>query len=112
MNAGFTKFKDPLSVVFGRYLCRQCLAMSKRSRNRCLAPAVSGKTVCRMHGGKSTGPNTPDGLLRLSRAKMTHGTQTRKNRLGHRVAMLALREQEKIALTNGFTWGEKIRGRK
>jgi hypothetical protein len=43
---------------------------------------------------------------------MTHGTQTRKNRLEHRVAMLALRKQEKIALTNGFIWGEKIRGKK
>lgn len=30
----------------------------------CLAPAVPGKRRCRMHGGLSTGPRTPEGKAR------------------------------------------------
>jgi hypothetical protein len=28
---------------------------------------------CRMHGGRSTGPKTPEGLARLAAAHTTHG---------------------------------------
>jgi hypothetical protein len=35
---------------------RQCRAMSKRTRCRCRAPALSGKLVCRFHGGKAGAP--------------------------------------------------------
>jgi hypothetical protein len=29
---------------------------------------------CRLHGGKSTGPQTPEGLERMRRAKTKHGS--------------------------------------
>jgi len=29
---------------------------------------------CRLHGGKSTGPRTPEGLERMRRAKTKHGS--------------------------------------
>jgi hypothetical protein len=29
--------------------------------------------LCRLHGGKSTGPRTPEGLERMRRAKIKHG---------------------------------------
>lgn len=32
----------------------------------CAAPPAEGRTRCRMHGGASTGPNTPEGRQRLS----------------------------------------------
>ena len=33
----------------------------------------NGKRQCRMHGGKSTGPRTPDGLERSRKANWKHG---------------------------------------
>ncbi len=34
----------------------------------------------RMHGGKSTGPRTPEGLERMRRAKTKHGNYTHETR--------------------------------
>ena len=34
----------------------RCSAKSKRSQKGCLAPAVRGRSVCRMHGGKAGAP--------------------------------------------------------
>jgi len=39
----------------------------------CRAPAIHGKLRCRMHGGRSTGPRTPEGLARLRAARTIHG---------------------------------------
>ena len=38
----------------------------------CRAPAMPNGR-CRMHGGRSTGPRTPDGFANLARARTTHG---------------------------------------
>jgi len=108
----FTRFSESQFLVFGRFNCSQCKAKSKRSGVRCRAPAVKGKSVCRMHGGKSTGPRTAEGLIRSSRARLTHATQTRTVRLAHKKAMIAIRVLEESALANGIAWGPKIRGRK
>ena len=47
------------------------------ARNRagepCRAPAMRGKKRCQMHGGKSTGPRTADGLARSKRSTWVHG---------------------------------------
>ena len=34
----------------------RCTAISKRTRQRCRAPAVRGWTVCRFHGARGGGP--------------------------------------------------------
>jgi hypothetical protein len=39
----------------------------------CRAPAIGGKLRCRMHGGRSTGPRTEEGLARLRKARTIHG---------------------------------------
>jgi hypothetical protein len=112
MKPTFTQFREPRCLVFGQYSCNQCKAKSKRSGVRCLAPAVKGKSVCRMHGGKSTGPRTEEGLLRSGRSRLTHGTQTRRSRLEHKKAMLAIRALEEGALLHGIPWGPRLAGRK
>lgn len=38
----------------------------------CKAPAMRNGR-CRMHGGKSTGPRTPEGLERSRKANLKHG---------------------------------------
>ena len=56
--------------------------------NPCQAPAMKNGR-CRMHGGKSTGPTTPDGLARLAAARTKHGYYSRENRAERRrVAVL------------------------
>ncbi len=42
-----------------------------RAGGSCAGPAVRGRARCRLHGGKSTGPKTPDGKARASHRK--HG---------------------------------------
>jgi hypothetical protein len=39
-----------------------------------------GNTRCRMHGGASTGPRTPEGLQRIVRARTKHGSYSAENR--------------------------------
>lgn len=43
-----------------------------RSGTPCNAPAMANGR-CRMHGGKSTGPRTPEGLERSRKANFKHG---------------------------------------
>ena len=43
-----------------------------RQGNACQAPAMPNGR-CRLHGGKSTGPRTPEGLARSQRARWKHG---------------------------------------
>ncbi|MEL0091154.1 MAG: HGGxSTG domain-containing protein, partial [Rhodospirillales bacterium] len=64
----------------GRICCKQCQAMSKRTRRQCKAPAIRGKNVCRTHGGLSTGPKTEQGRQRCAEAKTVHGNETREIR--------------------------------
>ena len=92
MKSSFSQFSEPRCAVFGRYDCNQCAAKSKRSGDRCRAPAVSGKSVCRMHGGKSTGPRTPEGKAALAARFLVHGTQTRRLRTLHREYMVEINQ--------------------
>ena len=55
----------------------RCQALSKRSHEQCKKAAVRGKQVCRIHGGKSTGPMTEQGRKRYAAAKTVHGWETR-----------------------------------
>jgi len=43
-----------------------------RKEAPCLAPAMKNGR-CRMHGGCSTGPRTPEGLVRSKKANWKHG---------------------------------------
>lgn len=43
-----------------------------RKGTPCRAPAMANGR-CRMHGGKSTGPRTPEGLKRSRKANWKHG---------------------------------------
>ena len=40
------------------------------------APALQTKLRCRMHGGKSSGPRTLDGLARIRAARTQHGRRS------------------------------------
>src|SRR5207237_10059845 len=53
------------------------------------------RSLCKLHGGKSTGPRTPEGLERSRRANWKHGHFSREakaERSRLRAAILALRD--------------------
>ena len=81
-----------LSTAGGRIVCKQCQATSKRTRLQCKAPAVKGKSVCRIHGGRSNGPRTAEGLQRCAEAKTVHGNETRAKRAERKLKALLLHE--------------------
>jgi hypothetical protein len=55
----------------------RCGARSKRTGKPCQAAAMSNGR-CKFHGGKSTGPRTPEGLERSRRANRKHGYYSRE----------------------------------
>jgi hypothetical protein len=48
-----------------------------RAAGSCQQPAMSNHR-CRLHGGHSTGPRTPEGLARLVAARTVHGGRSRE----------------------------------
>ena len=62
-------------------LAQACTRCGARTRigAACQSPAMPNGR-CRMHGGKSTGPRTTEGLERMRRAKTRHGIYTEEHR--------------------------------
>ena len=50
----------------------RCGARARTTGCPCRAPAMANGR-CRLHGGRSTGPRTPEGMARMIAAKTTHG---------------------------------------
>jgi hypothetical protein len=57
----------------------RCHARSKRTGEPCRQPAMTNG-CCRLHGGKSTGPRTPEGLERSRQANWKHGKYSRESK--------------------------------
>ena len=64
---------------FGRnWSGKRCLARARRG-SPCQNPAIGGRTRCKLHGGKSTGPRTPEGKARSIAAHTKHGRRSREH---------------------------------
>ncbi len=72
------------------HLAPRCGAKT-RAGCPCRAPAVHGKQRCRMHGGRSTGPRTEHGLVRLRAARTIHGQYSAEARAQTRYSLTLLR---------------------
>jgi hypothetical protein len=101
-----------LQTLGGRVTCERCQARSKRTGLQCKAPAISGKSKCRFHGGKSTGPKTAEGRLRCAQARTTHGEQTTSMRTDRSLATARLALLEEIGHGIKMMSGPRTRGRK
>ena len=103
-----------LTTLGGRVACRQCNARSKRTKQQCKAPAIKGKTKCRFHGGKSTGPKTAEGKARIAKAHTTHGRETTAKRIETSYKLAELYYLEQLGFSCGlFPAGtERTRGPK
>lgn len=74
---------------------RPCGART-RAGHPCRGPAMANGR-CRMHGGPSTGPRTPEGLARLRAARTRTGLHTAEM-VALRRAFAALRREARSAL--------------
>lgn len=74
----------------------RCGAHSRRTGNPCKAPAMKNGR-CRMHGGKSTGAKTKDGIERARKANLIHGRYSAEAIQARREGMLKIRELRKRA---------------
>ena len=62
---------------FGRdWPGKRCLAKTRRG-TPCQKAALKGKARCRLHGGLSTGPRTPEGKARSIAAHTKHGRRSK-----------------------------------
>jgi hypothetical protein len=61
----------------------------RRGGGKCQSPAMPNGR-CRMHGGKSTGPRTPEGLERSRKAGWKHGHFSAAAKAERREAKAAL----------------------
>ena len=99
-------------IAGGHITCNQCQAMSKRSRQRCKAPAMRGKGVCKCHGGLSRGATTEAGKLKARNANLKHGRETRKTRTERSLGSARLAVLEAVGFSIGLLKGIKTRGRR
>ncbi len=67
----------------------------------CKAPAMANGR-CRMHGGKSTGPRTPQGLEALRKAHLKHGRYTAET--------IALRQYLRTLLADSHQTLQEVTG--
>ena len=58
---------------------QRCGAKTRKG-TLCQRPAYKRNVRCSLHGGRSTGPKTEDGLARLTVARTTHGKYTKEKR--------------------------------
>ncbi len=63
----------------GDFLLASKCGARTRSSHSCLSPAMKNGR-CRMHGGKSTGPKTREGLEKSRRARWKNGFYSQKLR--------------------------------
>ena len=55
---------------------QRCGAKTRKG-TACQNPPLTGKVRCRLHGGLSTGPKTPEGKARIAAAHWKHGRRSR-----------------------------------
>jgi hypothetical protein len=77
---------------------KMCQAKSKQTGKTCHNFAVKGKRVCHIHGGKSTGAQTPEGKLRQKMASWKHGRFSKEAREGAKAFRAFMQEYKECLL--------------
>ena len=97
-NSSFDSSKKIISIGLGtrfgvNWPGKRCLAKTRRG-TPCQKPAITGKGRCQLHGGRSTGPKTPEGLNRLAVLNTVHGQRTKERRAEAKALATAKKEIE------------------
>jgi hypothetical protein len=77
-----------------------CGARLKRTVGLCRQPAMKNGR-CRLHGGKSTGPKTPQGKANSAKANYKHGGFTKQAMAQHRALMAVIKDCNRALKTLG-----------
>ena len=72
----------------------RCGAKTRR-KTPCLGPAMPNGR-CRLHGGKSTGPQTPEGLEKSKKANWKHGRRSAETIRQRKDSMVIRRNLRKL----------------
>ena len=107
-----TEGEDILLLASGRIRCRRCSARSKRTKLRCGAPAIKGKTKCYYHGGRSTGGRTKIGKANSAKANLKHGQYTKQAQAERSKASAQLSQLEDAMYLLGMSNAPRSTGRK
>ncbi len=69
----------------------RCGARTRRG-TLCQCPAMRNRRRCWLHGGKSMGPKTAEGVERIRRASTTHGRRTQAAKAERQSVRLLMKE--------------------
>lgn len=92
----------------------RCTARSSRSGLQCGRPALKSShgAKCQYHGGRGSGPKTPEGRASIAAARTQHGRETRQARAERSAASAKLSQLDDAARLLGMMDGPRTRGRK
>ena len=106
--------KTSLIAAGGAIVCKRCTAKAKSTGSQCSKPALrSSRTQrCQLHGGRSTGPRTPEGKARSAQANLKSGdySQASLDKAAKEKALIRVLEDATHIL--GITEAPRTRGRK
>ena len=110
----YTKYAELLITAGGHLVCARCTAKSKTTGLQCGRPALktSATQKCQFHGGRSTGPKSPEGRQRIANAQYRHGESSKAARQAYSKASANLRRMEEAMYVLGMTTAPHTRGRK
>ena len=103
-----------LVTAGGKIKCLRCTAKSSRTKQQCGRPALkSSKTQkCQFHGGRSSGPKTPEGKARIAASHTVHGGESKSARAERSAASCRISRLEDAMHVLGMTDHTRSRGRK
>jgi hypothetical protein len=103
-----------LTTAGGQIKCMRCTACSTRTLQQCGRPALkSSKTQkCQFHGGRSSGPKTPEGKARIAASHTVHGEDSKSARTDRSAASAKLNRLEDAMHLLGMTTAPRTTGRK
>ena len=106
--------KNNLMTAGGKIKCLRCTAHSSRTGEQCGRPAIktSRTQKCQFHGGRGSGPKTPEGKARIAAAHTVHGQETKAVRVERSAATARLSRLEDAMHVLGMTSAPRTRGRK
>jgi hypothetical protein len=102
-----------LVTAGGKIKCVRCKAFLKKHGRQCLSPAINKRTsLCKWHGGKSTGPKTKEGIERIRQAHLQSGNETLAAKQSRSEQSLRLQLLEDSLHLLKMTSAKRSRGRK
>jgi len=86
---------------------RRCGARARTTGKPCRRFKLAGRARCRLHGGKSTGPTSPEGLAASTEARLDHGAYAQLKPYAR--ALASISPEMFLAATATTTLDDEIR---